>query len=334
VRCRDRPGRARRTSSPGGGDNASAWAQPALSPDGRTIAYVTFRTQYDILAQAVSPVGAPDGAPEPLMRTIDGRKSPPLFSPDGRRLAFGTVRPGVGGSLWVADLDAGEPRLVTEQPGLLWSRAWFPDGRRLGFVAGRGAERAFKSVDVDTGVTREERRLEGHIASCPIVSPDGKKLVAHGALEGGLNVWAMDLAGGPARALTGDREGIGWPIWSPDGKTLAVELMRGGDTRIGVMAAAGGPVRELTSEPGQSWPQSFSPDGKRIAFAGQRGGVWNVYWVPVAGGPERRVTSYTSPAQYVRYPDWSPLGDRIAYEYAESTSTVWVTELPPAGAPR
>ena len=268
------------------------------------------------------------------MGTIDGRKSPPLFSPDGRSLAFGTVRPGVGGSLWVADLGTGEPRLLTEQPGLRWSRAWFPDGRRLGFVVARGEERTFQSVDVSTGVVREERRLESYLSSSPVVSPDGKTLVAHGARKGGLNVWTMDFADGPARPLTDDREGIGWPIWSPDGKTLAVELMRGGDTRIGVMAATGGPVREITSKPGQSWPQSFSPDGQRIAFAGQRDGVWNVYWVPVAGGAERRVTSYTSPAHYVRYPDWSPLGDRIAYEYAESTSTVWVTELPPAGTPR
>jgi Tol biopolymer transport system component len=307
---------------------ASAWAQPALSPDGRTLAYVTFRTQYQVFAQPVSPSGAPSAAPEVLVGTIAGRKSTPLFSPEGRRLAFGTVRPGVGGSLWVADLETGEPRLLTEQPALRWGgRAWFPDGRRLGFLAGQGEGRAFHSVDVHTGVTREERRIEGHISWPPSVSPDGKTLVAHGAHQGALNVWTMDLAGGPARPLTRDPEGIGWPVWSPDGKMLAVELMRGGDTRVGVMAAAGGPVRELTSEPGQSWPQSFSPDGERIAFAGQRGGVWNVYWVPASGGPERRVTSYDSPALYVRHPDWSPLGDRIAYEYAESTSTVWVTEL-------
>ena len=97
------------------------------------------------------------------------------------------------------------------------------------------------------------------------------------------------------------------------------------------MPAEGGPVREIVRAPGQSWPHSFSPDGRRIAFAGQRAGLWNVYWTPVDGGEERRLTSYDSPALYVRYPDWSPLGDRIAYEYAESTSTVWVTELPPAG---
>jgi Tol biopolymer transport system component len=78
-------------------------------------------------------------------------------------------------------------------------------------------------VDVYTGVTREERRIEGHISSPPIVSPTGRRS-SRTEPPGGLNVWTMDLAGGgrPHR----DREGIGWPAWSPDGKTLAVELMR------------------------------------------------------------------------------------------------------------
>jgi Tol biopolymer transport system component len=147
-------------------------------------------------------------------------------------------------------------------------------------------------------------------------------------------VWSTDLAGGEARRLTDDAEGIGWPVWSPDGRQVAVEMMRGGDTRIGLLPAAGGAVREIVSTPGQNWPHSFSPDGRRLAFAGQRRGVWNVYWAPSDGGRERRLTDYDSPALYVRYPDWSPLGDRIAYEYAESVSTVWLTELPPAVRPR
>jgi Tol biopolymer transport system component len=142
-----------------------------------------------------------------------------------------------------------------------------------------------------------------------------------------LNVWTAPLDGGEPQALTSDAEGMGWPVWSPDSRRLAVEVMRGGHTRIGVMPSTGGPVRELTPAPGQSWPCAFSPDGRRIAFAGQRGGVWNIYWVPAEGGAEQRVTSYTSPALYVRYCDWAPGGDRIAYEYAESTSTVWTSEL-------
>jgi Tol biopolymer transport system component/DNA-binding winged helix-turn-helix (wHTH) protein len=312
----------------GGGEKDAAWTQPALSPDGRTMAYVTFRTTHEILAQPVSPSGEPRGAAVSLATTIAGRKTPPLFSPDGRSLAFGTQRPGVGESLWVVPLGAGEPRLLLERPGL-WGRTWFPGSRRLGFVLDDGGRRSFQSVDLDTGLVREHRRLEPHVTSAPRLSPDGTRLAAHGALRGGIAVWLMDLDGGPARRLTDDREGVGWPVWSPDGESLAVEIMRSGTTRVGVMSARGGPVRELTAAPGQSWPSSFSPDGRRVAFAGQRGGIWNVYTVPVEGGDERPVSAYASPARYVRYPDWSPSGDRIAYESASSTSTVWVREIGP-----
>jgi len=312
-----------------GGEKASAWAQPALSPDGKSVAYVTFRTRHEILSQRVGPDGRPTGEPEPLVTTVAGRKVPLRFSPDGKRLAFGTTRAGEGQSLWVTDLESGESQVMVERADMGWSRGWFPGGRRLGFVAPGPKGRSFWSVDLATREFQEHRPLDDHISWVPTLSPDGKSLLAQGARRGGLNVWLMDVGGGPARRLTDDAEGMGWPVWSPDGTRLAVEIMRGGDTRVGWMPSAGGPIREVVSAPGQSWPYSFSPDGRRIAFAGQRGGLWNIYWASLAGGGEERVTSYASPTIYVRYPEWSPLGDRIAYEHADSTSTVWVSELPP-----
>lgn len=312
-----------------GGEKASAWAHPALSGDGRRIAYVTFRTRHEILAQRVDADGRPVGAPEPLVPGVAGRKAPPIFSPDGRRLAFRTVRPGEGQALWIADLESGDVRLLAEQPGLQWSRAWLDGGRRMAYVVPGARGGSILSIDVETGETREHRALDEHVVSAPMLGPDGRTLVAHGARGGALNVWAMDLEGGPARPLTDDDEGVGYPVWSPDGSGLAVEIMRDGHTRVGWLPPGGGAVREIVSTPGQSWPYSFSPDSRRIAFAGQRGGVWNVYWAPVEGGEERPLTAYESPALYVRYPDWSPRGDRIAFEYAESTSTVWLRELPP-----
>jgi Tol biopolymer transport system component len=313
-----------------GGETASAWAHPALSPDGRTIAYVTFRTRYAIQAQQLTADGRPKEAPDEVGSEIAGRKIPLGFSPDGRRLAFGTIRPGTGLSMWVADVESGAVKLVVERPGMSWMRGWFPDGR-LGYALDGAGGRTLWSVDADTGEPREHRSIENHISMPPLmISPDGKSLVGQGARNGALKVWVMDLAGGPARALTNDSEGVGWPAWSPDGKQLVVEVMRGGNTRIGLMASTGGAVREIVSTPGQNWPRSFSPDGRRISFAGQRRGIWNVYWAPVSGGAEQQVTWHDSPAVYVRYPDWSPAGDRIAYEYAESTSTLWMTELPAA----
>ena len=316
-----------------GGESASAWAHPALSPDGRSIAYVTFRTRYEILTQPLTPDGRPAGMPDSVVPGIAGRKIPLGFSPDGRRLAFGTMRPGAGLSVWVADVESGAAKLVVERPGMQWTRGWFPDGR-LGYTLAGTPERTLWSIDVDTGEARQQRHIESHISLAPLISPDGRSLVSHGARNGALNVWVMDVEGGPARALTNDTEGVGWPAWSPDGKTMAVEVMRGGNTRIALIPSTGGAVREIVATPGQSWPRSFSPDGRRVAFAGQRRGIWNVYWAPVDGAAEQQVTRHDSPALYVRYPDWSPTGDRIAYEYAESTSTLWTTELPAPAAPR
>lgn len=312
----------------GGGERASAWSHVALSSSGRSVAYVTFRTRYEILSVGVTPEGRPIGEPRPAVMDVGGRKIPLGVSPDGRLLAFGTMRPGVGLSLWVADAATGDARVVAEEPGASWSRGFFPDSRTLGFVRGGRERPTFWTVDVETGVTHQQAVLARHLNWPASVSPDGTRLVAHGAVEGPLNVWEMALAGGEARKLTDDGEGAGWPVWSPDGRQLAVELMRGGDTRIGLVPSAGGAVRELLSRPGQSWPQSFSPDGRRIAFAGQRDGLWNVYTVAVEGGEERRLTPYATPSLYVRYPYWFPRGDRLAYEFADSASTVWVATLP------
>jgi Tol biopolymer transport system component/DNA-binding winged helix-turn-helix (wHTH) protein len=324
------PATGERTGEPevlaGGGDTASAWRQPALSPDGRALAYATLRTRSEILGLRVGGKGEPRGTPVPLVKGIAGRKFLPMFSPDGRRLAFGTVRPGEGLALWMIDLASGEPRLLAEQPGLVPLEAWLPDSRRLGFLVRASDGATLWTVDVESG-ERVRRRAVDPSLRWLTLSPDGTTLAAHGPRNGVLNVFTGGFAGGGFRALTDDRAGAGWPTWSPDGASLAVELMRHGTTQVGVMPAGSGPVRELTSAPGQSWPHSFSPDGRSVVFAGQREGLWNVYRVGVDGGPEERITAYASPAVYVRYPDWSPRGDLVAYEYAETTSAVWTTEL-------
>jgi Tol biopolymer transport system component/DNA-binding winged helix-turn-helix (wHTH) protein len=313
-----------------GADRTAVRRQLTVSPDGSRMAYVTFQTDFEIAEQPLTAAGLPAGEPAPAVRGIAGRKQPPMYSPDGRWLAFAVIRPGEGLALWLTDRASGETRLLVERFEINYaSRAWFPDSRRLGFVMREPGGSAFWSVDVQTGETVRLRALPRHMFNVAL-SLDGTRLAAHGPNEGVLNVWTAPLEGGEPRALTSDREGMGWPVWSRDSRSLAVEVMRGGNTRVGLMPAAGGPVRELTSTPGQSWPCAFSPDGQKIAFAGQRDGIWNIYRVPVDGGPEQRVTSYASPASYVRYCDWSPDGDRIAYEFAESASTVWVTDLPPA----
>ena len=88
----------------------------------------------------------------------------------------------------------------------------------------------------------------------------------------------------------------------------------------------GGTPQTLTRAAGQSWPGSWAPDNDRIAFAGFRDGLWNVYWTSRTKPAEHQLTRYAKPNAYVRYPAWSPQGDQIVYEYAETVGNVWLLD--------
>jgi len=106
------------------------------------------------------------------------------------------------------------------------------------------------------------------------------------------------------------------------------EIRRGNDTHIAVVSSEGGKPRVLTEEPGSHWPYGWSPDGRRLAYASLQQGVWNVWWVSIDGRARRQVTAYTSPSAYVRYPAWSPAGDRIVFEFGEVRGNIWTVDLP------
>jgi TolB protein len=181
---------------------------------------------------------------------------------------------------------------------------------------------------IDTRTGKETLLLDFDLdIGWPKISPDGKTVVFNSTKGGTINIWSASIGGGQPQQLTKDKELMGFACWSPDGKLLAFEIRRGNDENVAVMPATGGPVEQLTSVAGQSWPHSWSPDGSKIAFAGQRDGVWNVYWVSRTTKEQKQLTHYTKLNTFVRYPAWSPLGNQIIYEYAESTGNIWLLDL-------
>jgi Tol biopolymer transport system component len=159
------------------------------------------------------------------------------------------------------------------------------------------------------------------------LSPDGKMVAFQKrAKDGALNVWTLSLDTGRARQLTFNQTLTGWPTWSHDGKFLAFEVKDGPNTQVAVMPSAGGSPRTITHATGQSWPYSWSPNDDEIAFAGFRNGVWNIFSVSRQSGKERQLTHYTSANTFVRYPEWSPTGHQIVYEYGVSTANIWLLE--------
>jgi Tol biopolymer transport system component len=293
----------------------------SMARDGRRIAFSALRMSSNLWRVAAEP-GA---RPRPLTAET-GRNARPVFSPDGLRLAFDRWQSGTNPDVWVMDADGAHARQVVSDRAIDTVPNWTPDGRRLVFVSDRNGRSAVWTADAGGGGERLLLDL-GSDTDWVRLSPDGRSLAfARRSADGIVNVWRAALPSGTPRQLTSDPEFAGFPCWSPDGRFLAVQLKRGEDAQVAVMPAEGGRPVPITTDPGQHWPYSWSPDGRHVAFAGLHEGFWNVYRVERASGREERLTRYEKLGAYVRYPAWSPRGDALVYEYAETTGNVWLLD--------
>jgi Tol biopolymer transport system component/DNA-binding winged helix-turn-helix (wHTH) protein len=285
------------------------------------------------------------GAPAPLTVERVRRQTRPAFSPSGAELAFWTNRPG-GSEVWTVDARGGISQPVTSSdlfnPVFYAGPTWIGKGRQLVFAVHKNFSVRMVKTDLDS--RRETTVLEaseGHSEASDqnaqvlnaddlVVSSDGSA-GAYSQLDdrtGRPRIFVRNFSEPAARPLTTGEWPERYPTWSPDGRTLAFELKKGDATNIAVVPAAGGSPRLVTQEPNESWPYGWSPDGDKIVYAALRGGLWNLWWVSPHTGTTRQLTQYTTANTFVRYPAWSPRGDRIAYELGTVTGNIWIVRLP------
>jgi len=99
----------------------------------------------------------------------------PTFSPDGKRLAFGSSREG-DFDIWVMDAEGNNPVQLTQGGGLDMRPAWSPDGKRLAFTSNRDGNYEIYVMHADG--TRVQRVTQ-HPERDDYASwhPDGRRLV-------------------------------------------------------------------------------------------------------------------------------------------------------------
>jgi Tol biopolymer transport system component/predicted Ser/Thr protein kinase len=299
----------------------------SISADGKKISYGALTLHSNLWMIPLSArTNEATGPAVALTRDTSHRNSHPAVSSDGRKIAYHVLRVGSKPDIWMMDADGKNQRQLTTDLEEDFRPSWFPDGEQVAFVSNRQGKDQIWAINIKTGRERLLFNPDQDI-TFPRISPDGKQIVFNSKKGGTTNLWLAQIDSGEVKQLTFDKEAIGFPCWSPDGKFLAFEIKRGDNAHIGIMPSAGGEILQLTFEHGQSWPHSFSPDGEKIAFAGFRDGLWNTYWVSRDGKTQKRVTNHTKPNAFVRYPAWSPLGDKIVYEYTETTGNVWMLDL-------
>src|SRR5688500_4424968 len=99
------------------------FAEPSLSPDRKVSAFVSGGDIWTAPA---------NGGVAALLVSHSANEARPLYSPDGRQLAFISSRTG-NGDIYVLDFASGELRRLTHDDGLEQLDAWSHDGRWLYF---------------------------------------------------------------------------------------------------------------------------------------------------------------------------------------------------------
>jgi eukaryotic-like serine/threonine-protein kinase len=269
--------------------------EPALSPDGRLVAYASgLMPSLEIRVRQVD-----GGSPIAVAKESDRPQRWPSWSPDGSRIMFASPRgieivSALGGTARVVVPHAPDPN---DDPwgssGLLMPGGWTPDGRSIAFIRGD----SLYLQDLASGSPR--MLAQGGQMHSLAWSPDGRWiacvlgnrqaqqpgfLFANG---GAATLGLIPASGGEPKPLSEDEYYSASPVWGPDGKSLIFISNRAGGVDLYQMRLRrdgrpkGEPSR-LTNGL-RALSVSLARDGRRIVYSDFEE-TSNAYSMPI---PER-----------------------------------------------
>ncbi len=211
--------------------------------------------------------------------TTQGGNAHPVWSPNGRKIAFSSDRTGKV-EIWVMDADGRDQQQLTNTSPA-------SDDAHLHEVVAQ--ELAFHGLNAS--------QAEGVTNLFPTWSPDGTKLAFVSTRGGPYAIWVMDANGERLQQLTfplgEDYPFANIPTWSPKGDKIAFWSGKDlGPGHIWVMDPDGTNRKQLTDHeaPYNADEPVWSPDGEKILYASNRpGGGGVATWIMNADGSNHKV---------------------------------------------
>jgi Tol biopolymer transport system component/tRNA A-37 threonylcarbamoyl transferase component Bud32 len=320
--------------------SAELW--PAVSPDGKSLAYQAVRnlsqgnkiSRSELLSKSLADGGQGE---QPFRLSADGFLQ--QWSPDGKQIAF--LRRFKGSfSLWSVSGAGGAPRqlaeraLPTEYTWLPYNRwqasdfSWSPDGARIAYCSDKDGRIAIRLTAVDgTGDTQiANSAAQGQEVYCPLWSADGKRLAwsskkSAGAGKATRGVWLTDVSANTSRPVFQSESFLRLLGWSEKENELFLATQNDkepteltAEVRLIAVSIDSGQQRPIATLP-SAYPSNIylSWDRRVIAFTSRQDGKDNLWIIPVSGGAPRKLTANKDPRLYFSSLAWSPDGKAIYF---------------------
>ena len=311
---------------------ADSATQPALSPDGRMLAFIrgpeTFMGSGQVFIKLL-----PSG--EPVQLTNDKLlKMAPRFSADGSLVAYTTLD--TAWDTWVVPVLGGQQprRFLSNAEGLNWIQERTKDGARqprllFSELTGKGITMAIVSSTESRSDQRTVYVQDGIMDHFSYLSPDGTQLLL---AEMSFNGWQ------PCRLAPYDGSSKGSQVgpipsqctgaaWSPDGQWMYFSANTGSGFHIWRQRFPNGTVEQVTFGPAtEEEGVEMAPDGR--SFITSVGTRQSTLWIHDSRG-DRQVTT----DGYAFLPKFSVDGMKIFYlvreagEIGPDRGSLWVMDL-------
>jgi Tol biopolymer transport system component/DNA-binding winged helix-turn-helix (wHTH) protein len=299
---------------------------PSLSPDGQHLAFAWNGGAGPHFNLYVKLVGTEESLRLTKRASIDFN---PVWSPDGRYIAFCRILKGATG-IYVIPASGGAERKVRstlwedqEFYEIFWVAghlSWSPDGKLLAYSdhASPGDAASIFLLSLDS---LEVRRLTSSARSSsdlnPEFSPDSQTL-AFVRVSQVSSVYAIPVSGGEEQRLISDNRSKRGLAWTPDGRNLVFANVDG----LWKISLRGGEPERL-----QFGQDGVEPSirGNRLVYVQRTSNlnIWrrNLNSLVSAGPPDKLISS----TRMQSGPQFSPDGSRIAFESSRSGAyEVWV----------
>ncbi|MEO6587809.1 MAG: hypothetical protein ABIP06_00655, partial [Pyrinomonadaceae bacterium] len=310
--------------------NSELWEN--VSPDGKTIAYQSIKnpSQGNKLFYGGIFTKSLGAEKQPVQLASEGFL--PVWSPDGRKIAFMRV---VGETYHLESIEttgSGQKTLVGDGLNpvsftvLPYTRfqtsdfSWSPDGNKIAYISDRDGFNNIWLVSSDgaDNLQLSENDNSKSLLECPMWSADGKYIAytsktlnSNGKATYG--VWIIDTEKKVSRMLTQNRDFyrlLGWKgenellTASTDESSIAATAT---EVSLKIVETQTGNVREITKQKDTYlFNIQLSADAKQVAFAARRNGKDNIWTIPASGGEPKQVTNNNDPKLYFSNMAWSP----------------------------